>query len=92
MIPHDPALLTQKAISNIINQVLFCRRFDYEDPQLTEMVESLDELFEIVANSGALSMFPWLIYVPGDLFKYHRLLQIRDNLTDHVRNICDEHK
>ena len=90
--PYDPTLLTQKALANIINQLVFSRRFVYQDQQLTEMVESLEEALEILANSGAVSMYPWLTYLPGDLFEYKRLIHLRDIILGHIAKIYNDHK
>ena len=42
--------------------------------------------------ANPLTMFPWLKYVPGDLFSYKRLLNSVHRLREEYRKIIEEHR
>ena len=89
---YNPGPLLQKAVSNVINQLVFGQRFPYTDPRFIRDIKVLDEALSISGNGGPLALFPWLRYLPGDLFKYKRILHLRRVLETDFQKCIDEHR
>ncbi|KAK3791958.1 hypothetical protein RRG08_052668 [Elysia crispata] len=67
--PSDVRTLTRTAIANIICSIVVGQRFEYDDPYFVKFVQNLDELFRLGQSSSLVTLFPWLRYIPGDVFK-----------------------
>lgn len=54
--PFNPSTLLNKSVCNVIASLIFARRFEYEDPDLTKMLkhlgESLKEVSGIIPEVG----------------------------------------
>ena len=67
--PVDPQHFTYVSVANIICSFAFGRRFSYEDPRFKKTVDSLKRVSECARGAGAINFFPFLKYLPGDMFK-----------------------
>ena len=90
--PYDPAPLINKTVSNVINNVIFGRRYAYDDPCFVRHVETLEANMRILGNCGALSVFPFLKYLPGDYFKYKHLKKQNALLEEDIRQRIKQHR
>ena len=48
--PFDPTILLSRSVSNIICSVLFGSRFDYEDERLLNIVQLINDNFQIMSS------------------------------------------
>ena len=84
--------MIQKAVSNVINSVTFGQRYEYLDPMFLRHTDILDKNFRAIGNSGALAMFPFLRFLPGDMFDYKRMKRDIKAVYDDYTDIIKEHK
>ncbi|XP_072015409.1 cytochrome P450 2J4-like [Amphiura filiformis] len=92
--PFNPTNLFCNAVSNVICSVVFGKRFEYHDPEFTNLLYLLEDSLSHIAVGILLMMMPFLAKIPffpkGGL---PSLLQIRLNLKDIVnlhRDTYDE--
>ena len=90
--PFDPASMIQKAVSNVINSVIFGQRYEYLDPMFLRHTDILDKNFRALGNSGALAMFPFLRFLPGDMFDYKRMKRDIKIVFNDYTDIINEHR
>ena len=67
-------MLLSKATFNIICRAVLGERFDYSDPILIQRLQMLDENKAMITSTAALEVFPFLKYLPGDLFGFKNFL------------------
>ncbi|KAK7500081.1 hypothetical protein BaRGS_00008628 [Batillaria attramentaria] len=72
--PADVGEMTHASISNNICSIVFGRRFEYDDPTFTGCLKAIDENVKAIGANAVINFFPWLEYLPGDLFKLKRTL------------------
>ncbi|RUS79528.1 hypothetical protein EGW08_012696 [Elysia chlorotica] len=60
--------LTRVTVSNVISSIIFGRRFGYEDPRFKKVVDGMVQVLECAKGAGAINFFPFLKYLPGDMF------------------------
>ncbi|KAK3787005.1 hypothetical protein RRG08_052636 [Elysia crispata] len=66
--PSDVSGLTQTAVANVICSIIVGKRFEYDDASFVTFVKKLNRLFQLCESSSLFTVFPWLRYLPGDLF------------------------
>ncbi|CAL1535290.1 unnamed protein product [Lymnaea stagnalis] len=81
----DPRYCIQTAVSNIICSISFGQRFDHEDLEFKELLNIFDENMKVSGATALVNYFPFLEYLPGDLFKCRLCL---DNVAK-VQRILD---
>lgn len=77
---------------NIIFSLLFGEKFEHGDETLSRLAGLVEEAGYAVSDSGVLSFFEWLKYLPGDLFKAKRLRYLVDEIKKVVKESADKHK
>ncbi|XP_050410871.1 cytochrome P450 2B4 [Patella vulgata] len=96
----DMFRLSQKGVSNIISSMVYGKRFEYDDPVFTGFLGELESLFQTIGFGSVLNVFPFLRYLPGDLFKYHSVLNSLDfikgniiipSINEHMKNFDENH-
>ncbi|KAK6189777.1 hypothetical protein SNE40_001771 [Patella caerulea] len=96
----DMCRLSQKGVSNIISSMIYGKRFEYDDPVFNVFLDKSESLLLAITHGSVLSVFPFLRFVPGDLFKYQSVLNdldfIKDNIIlpsikDHLKNFDENH-
>ncbi|GFR73471.1 cytochrome P450 2U1 [Elysia marginata] len=82
--PADVGTLTRNAVANVICSIIVGTRFEYGDPYFTKFIVNLDTIMRANGSSAALSLFPWLRYlpIPGDLFNTRKLKESYRNIMD----------
>ncbi|RUS69025.1 hypothetical protein EGW08_023213, partial [Elysia chlorotica] len=80
--PRDVSLLTKTAVANVICSIIVGRRFEYDDAYFVTFIQKLDELFHLSESSSLFTVFPWLRYLPGDLFDAKRRTGIYRYIMD----------
>ncbi|XP_033742964.1 cytochrome P450 2B1-like [Pecten maximus] len=90
--PYDMKELTVMAISNIICSITFGNRFDYTDAKFKRITSLFAENFRLLALGGAAQAFPYLKYLPGDMFNIKKLIQNTKEIRDFVFEQITEHR
>ncbi|XP_046552806.1 cytochrome P450 18a1-like [Haliotis rubra] len=91
----DPQGIIQTAIANVISSIVFGERFSYDDPLFEKFLEIFDENMKLVGGTSILNFFPIFQYLPGDIFKFNKVLSnvafvqtfIRDTVQRHIENL-----
>ncbi|XP_005100937.1 cytochrome P450 2C15 [Aplysia californica] len=73
--PSNVRTLTNNCVSNVICNIIFGKRFDLGDPYFVHLLEILNEQVVLVGETAILNVYPWLRFLPGDLFKAKKLLE-----------------
>ncbi|XP_076441103.1 cytochrome P450 2J5-like [Babylonia areolata] len=92
--PAELHRLTLMSVSNISCNILFGRRFRYHDPDFSRYLDLQDQTSQLIGNSAPLNFFPFLQYLPGDLFHVKRVAEntltiqkfIREQVQQHTEN------
>ena len=72
--PFDPRRYMQLAIANIIFNLIFGRRYSYDDDVFLKAVNALmSDLSLMVDKCLPLISMPWLRFVPGDPFCFYEM-------------------
>lgn len=71
--PANVRMLTSNCMSNVICSIIIGKRFEFDDPEFVHLLEGLHEDMILSANTGILNFFPFLRYLPGDLFHWKKL-------------------
>ncbi|KAK2156661.1 hypothetical protein LSH36_208g04096 [Paralvinella palmiformis] len=90
--PLYPQAIIQKSVANVIASVTFGKRMNYEDPIFTKFMETFNRNFRVIGSSGFINIFPFVRYLPGDLFHIKQLQRDYDYLISEYQRIIDEHK
>lgn len=72
--PVDVRLPTTVSISNIICAIVVGQRFEYDDPDFLELIGHMTNAAKYLIWLPLLTFFPFLYYLPGDLFYAKRLV------------------
>ena len=88
----DPGNALQTAIANIVCSIAFGKRFDYDEPVFKRFLQIFDENMSISGGIAILNFFPFLFYMPGDLFKAHKVLKNVDYVQSYLRPWLDDAK
>uniref|UniRef100_A0A8D1U1D9 Uncharacterized protein n=1 Tax=Sus scrofa TaxID=9823 RepID=A0A8D1U1D9_PIG len=90
--PFDPTILLSRSVSNIICSVLFGSRFDYEDERLLNIVQLINDNFQIMSSfwGEMYNIFPNLLdWVPGP---HRRLFQNFDRMKNLIALSVRDHQ
>ncbi|XP_043090081.1 cytochrome P450 2K1-like [Puntigrus tetrazona] len=71
--PFDTTQPVNYAVSNIISSIVYGSRFEYTDPQFTEMVDRANENVHVAGSTSIMlyNIFPWL----GPILKNKRIIE-----------------
>ncbi|WP_336202032.1 cytochrome P450, partial [Klebsiella pneumoniae] len=87
--PFDPTYMLSRAVSNIICAMVFGKRFDYNDAELLELLQMMNESFREISTPAAqlYEMSETLLqYFPGPQDKIYALLEsMRSFIARRVR-------
>ncbi|KAM9763024.1 cytochrome P450 2J6-like isoform 1-T1 [Menidia menidia] len=90
--PFDPAPLLNSAVSNIICQIVFGRRFDYNDRNFQSMLKNLTDMAYLEGSIWALlyDAFPTLMqHLPGP---HNGIFSSSKSLKASIRREIERHK
>ncbi|MED6241436.1 hypothetical protein ATANTOWER_014414 [Ataeniobius toweri] len=90
--PFDPVPLLNNAVSNIICQIVFGRRFDYSDQDLQTMLKNLADMAYLEGSIWALlyDAFPSLMrHLPGP---HNGIFSSSNSLKASIRKEIERHK
>lgn len=88
--PFDIKNVCYTSVSNVICSLIFGRRFEHGDEAFETLLDLLDQNFKLVGQTGIIGIFPFLRFLPGDLFGAKRLLRnttkIRRFFVDQIQS------
>lgn len=90
--PFDIQQLISKSIANVIAALVFGKRFELTDSTSAEMCSLLNEFVTSTAFQSPINFFPFLKYLPGDLFGSKKLKRDFDRIYEVMQSIVDEHR
>ena len=81
------------SVGNVIFGIVASKRFEYDDEEFLLYHERVNENAELVGSASVIvNCFPWLKYLPFDLFKMKKLVENAETVkTTLISPICDEH-
>ncbi|KAK6189768.1 hypothetical protein SNE40_001764 [Patella caerulea] len=96
----DMCRLCEKGVSNIISSMVYGKRFEYDDPVFTGFLDELESLSKKIGYGSVLNVFPFLRFLPGDMFNYQSVLinldyirnkVILPSINEHMKNFDENH-
>ncbi|KAH9510291.1 cytochrome P450 2 sub U member 1 [Bulinus truncatus] len=97
--PSDIRSLTNMSVANVIGSIIVGHRFEFDDPKFIKMMEMFNVVVRTNSRVLVLNFFPYLFYLPFDIFKGKKLLNAISELQsftfDMIRQIkekCDPEK
>ncbi|GFN92625.1 cytochrome p450 2j2 [Plakobranchus ocellatus] len=82
--------LVTVCVTNVLCGVIFSKRFNQGDETILQWLKSVSRLFEVLGSSAALNFFPFLKYMPGDMFKFNEVKSIIKNLKETIWGWVDK--
>ena len=78
---------------NILNnlQLATGEHMEHDGKSIYEIVENYENL-AMAQIAGPLALFPYLRYLPGDLFGYYKMKKSVEILTSGIKKQIEEHK
>ncbi|KAH9510286.1 cytochrome P450 2 sub U member 1 [Bulinus truncatus] len=90
--PSDIRHLTNMGVSNIICSIIFGQRFQFDDPKFIKMLRLFNENTKTNSGTNILNFFPLLYYLPFDLFKGKKLVEIFSQIRNFNQEMIDKIK
>jgi cytochrome P450 len=90
--PFDMKTLILNSIANVISALVFGSRFEMADPTVMELIRLWDKFILDIPMQSPINLFPFLKYLPGDLFAYKDLRSRLDRIHEILNSIIDEHR
>nr|XP_054767382.1 cytochrome P450 2J2-like [Lytechinus pictus] len=84
--PTDLSIMLYKATANIICQLLFGRRYEYDDPEYIGILKSVEDTVSLIPETDPVNIFESLIHTPK--YKHYRetIFADRDFMMSHVKS------
>ena len=80
-----------QATCNIISQLLYSRRFDYDDPHYNEMISALEEIVALNTKVAMTENLPFANYFLKSILKREDYLS-NSIVTPNLQSYIDEHR
>lgn len=90
--PFDIKPLIQMSISNIVCSIVYGKRYDYQDPEFRKLIANMSTVFEKGSSTGAINFFPFLRFLPGDLFGVKKLKECNQVEVEFNKQRIKDHK
>ncbi|XP_076462146.1 cytochrome P450 2U1-like [Babylonia areolata] len=98
--PVDLHRLTTVSVANNISYIIFGTFFHYDDPTITKYFQAVEDNFRRLGSAAVVNFFPFLQYLPGDLFGIKKILSnmrvireefLQPHLDAHLENYREMH-
>ncbi|KAL3875523.1 hypothetical protein ACJMK2_033468 [Sinanodonta woodiana] len=89
--PFRIQLLVQTSVSNVINAMIFGRHFKHDDPKFGKVMAIFDEHFENNGPNNVVVFFPFLRFLPGDMFHVKKTLRNVKYVEGFIGDLIDKH-
>ncbi|KAL3889832.1 hypothetical protein ACJMK2_002159 [Sinanodonta woodiana] len=83
--------LVQTSVSNVINAMIFGEHFKHDDPKFKKVMTLLDETLENTGPHNLVVFFPFLRYLPGDMFHVKMTLRNVKYVEGFIGDLIDKH-
>ncbi|CAG5128741.1 unnamed protein product, partial [Candidula unifasciata] len=80
--PTNIRTITNVSVSNIICAIILGRRFEHDDKAFVSLMDHLNDIVLYQQNVGVLNFIPWLMYLPGDLFKAKAVIRSTNSIIN----------
>ncbi|KAK3083803.1 hypothetical protein FSP39_003408 [Pinctada imbricata] len=90
--PFNISPLLHTSVSNVVCSVAFGRRFEHDDTHFKELTNAISENLSNSTISGVLTFLPFLRFIPGDPFKYGKVMANVKKVYSYIQRVIDEHK
>ncbi|XP_048849726.1 cytochrome P450 2K1-like [Brienomyrus brachyistius] len=89
--PFNPMISINSAVSNVICQLVFGHRFEYDDKQFLQLQSRVNETIRLSASRSLqiYNMFPWLGRLLGDVKK---MLRNTETNRAYFRKVCQQRR
>ena len=64
----------QVAVANVIGNIVFGQRYEYDDPNFQAFMASLDAVMNVIGSVEVLALFPQFKHLPCDPFHFRHLM------------------
>lgn len=81
-----------KAVANVIANMVFGSRFEYDDTEFIALLNNIRKYFKIGRLVAMAELFPILSYLPVDLFKMKDIIAINDEFYRIYERRISEHE
>ena len=90
-LPFDPSELCSVSICNVMCAIVFGKRYDYQDQDLIHLLNIFYEILRLGGGLEVVNIFPFLRYLPGDLFGCHRVKSLIEECLGFVSAQVQSH-
>lgn len=89
----DPHQILHVSVANIICSIVFGKRYSQEDSQFQKYMAALESnMKDLGRDSALLNFFPFLRFLPGDLFHLKRLVKNKELIKNiFLKGLVEEH-
>lgn len=88
----DPGNFLQTAIANIVCSIAFGKRFEYNDKVFVKFLNIFSENMTLSGGTALLNFYPYLRYLPGDMFMAKKVLKNVDYVQGYLREWLNNHQ
>jgi len=89
--PINMHLTLPQATCNIISQLVFGRRFEYNDEEFNRMMRALNESMGLISQATTLRNIPFISFLMKSVIMREQHLK-RDVMIPTIRKYIEEHK
>ncbi|KAL3889199.1 hypothetical protein ACJMK2_001547 [Sinanodonta woodiana] len=89
--PFQLLHLVQTSVSNVINAMLFGDHFKHDDPKFKKVMTLLEETFKFIGAQNIVVFFPFLRYLPGDMFHVKKTMRNVNYIEGFIGDLVDKH-
>ena len=87
----DPKLAISTSVSNIVSTICFGGQFKHNDQGFEDVLEKLNENFQLMGFGAALHFIPVLELLPGDLFYMKKVTANEEYLFQFIKEVVRQH-
>ncbi|XP_059169543.1 cytochrome P450 2J4-like [Physella acuta] len=87
--PFNISKLTTKSVSNIIHSVIYGFRYDYDDPRLKTLVDTIEYVVGLASTVNLINIIPSLIYLPFDFFGAKLMVEKRKEFHKNTERLVE---
>ncbi|GFN83674.1 cytochrome p450 [Plakobranchus ocellatus] len=80
--PADVKGPTFRTVANVVCNFLLGKRFEYTDTDFDKFMDLTERIIEQLGGNFLHNVFPWVKYLPGDLFKAKRMIRCADQYLE----------
>lgn len=90
--PLDIESMIKISVANIICNMTFGHRFDYDNEEFLYLFKLIDESLKVLGSNSVLNIYPILRFIPFDPFKIEKVQQNTFIVEDFLSKVIRQHK